>query len=151
MTPAFQRWLRGMPSCLSVPTWSAHADWPNMSSDESSETPIPPWRNQSLWPITIAETVEGLSERRSGAKQQYEALLNEHAIGCAMLMNEFEEMKGMKTEEFEAKEQGWKTAIEDLFPLLQWREEQVITKWKRILDIEEMRNRIFNLNLKAAR
>ena len=30
------------------PKWSAHADWPNMSED-SSTTPIPPWRDKSLW------------------------------------------------------------------------------------------------------
>ena len=33
------------------PKWSAHADWLDMS-DESSATPIPPWRDKSLWRIT---------------------------------------------------------------------------------------------------
>ena len=33
------------------PEWSAHADWPCMSGDGSSTTPIPPWRDQSLWRI----------------------------------------------------------------------------------------------------
>ena len=33
------------------PKWSAHADWPNLSED-SSATPIPPWRDKSLWRIT---------------------------------------------------------------------------------------------------
>ena len=34
------------------PKWSAHADWPCTSGDESSTTPISPWRDKSVWRIT---------------------------------------------------------------------------------------------------
>ena len=36
------------------PQWSAHADWPNMS-DESSATPIPPWRDKSRLRLTTKD------------------------------------------------------------------------------------------------
>ena len=50
------------------PKWSAHADWPNFSED-SSATPIPPWRDKSLWRTTTTKTVEGLmSETKSGSQ-----------------------------------------------------------------------------------
>ena len=54
--------------------------------DESFTTPIPSWRDKSLWPITTTKTVEGLlSEQPSrGVKQkfesQYQALLKKHAM-----------------------------------------------------------------------
>ena len=79
--------------------WSAHADWSAKSdwSDDSSTTPIPPWRNKSLWRITT-QTVEGLSEQpSSGGKQtfenQHEALLKKHAMEFSKLMKECEETK----------------------------------------------------------
>ena len=54
--------------------------------DESFTTPIPSWRDKSLWRITTTKTVEGLlSEQPSrGVKQkfesQYQALLKKHAM-----------------------------------------------------------------------
>ena len=42
---------------VAKPKWSAHADWPDLSED-SSTTPIPPWRDKSLWRITTTKTVE---------------------------------------------------------------------------------------------
>ena len=58
------------------PKWSAHADWPSMSGDESSATPIPPWRDKSLWRIITTKTVEGLmsEEPSRGVKQKFEGL-----------------------------------------------------------------------------
>ena len=45
------------------PKLSAHAEWPNMSGDEFSATPIKPWRDKSLWRITTRKTIEGLSDQ----------------------------------------------------------------------------------------
>ena len=73
------------------PKWSANVDWPNMSED-SSATPIPPWRDKSLWRITTTKTVEGLmSEQPSrGVKQKfeglYDALSRKHAVEHARLI-----------------------------------------------------------------
>ena len=89
------------------PNWSAHADWPNMSGDESFTTTMPPLRDHTLWRITTTRTVEGLSEQpRCGVMQQYEALLKKHAIEYTKLISEYVEMKGVKSEEFEAKDKG---------------------------------------------
>ena len=80
------------------PMWSAHhADWRSMS-DKSSATPIPPWRDKSLWRTMTTKTVEGLmSEQPScGVKQKfeglYEALSKKHAMEYARLLKEYEEM-----------------------------------------------------------
>ena len=78
------------------PKWSAHADWPNLSED-SSATPIPPWRDKSLWRIITTKTVEGLlSEQPSqGVKEKfeglYEALSRKHAMEYARLTKEYKE------------------------------------------------------------
>ena len=104
------------------PKWNAHADWSDMSGDESSASTIPPWRKQSLWRITTTETVEGLSEQpKCGVKQQYEALLKKHAIEYTKLIKEYENMEAAgneKNEEFEAKEKRWKKTIEEIFSLM---------------------------------
>ena len=57
------------------PKLSAHIAWPNMS-EESSATPIPPWRDKSLWRITTTKTVEGLMSEQPnrGVKQKFEGL-----------------------------------------------------------------------------
>ena len=74
------------------PEWSAHAEWPSMSGDESSATPFPPWRDKSLWRITTTKTVEGLmsEEPSRGGKQifegLYEALSKKHAVESARLI-----------------------------------------------------------------
>ena len=69
------------------PNSCAHADWPKMSGDESFTTTMPPWRDHTLWRITTTRTVEGLSEQpRCGVMQQYEALLNKHAIEYTKLI-----------------------------------------------------------------
>ena len=71
--------------------WSAHADWPNTSED-SSATPPPPWRDKSLWRNTTTKTVEGLmSEQPSQRVKQkfdglYEALSRKHAMEYARLI-----------------------------------------------------------------
>ena len=96
------------------PKWSAHADWSAYAdwSDDSFATPIPPWRNKSIWRITATKTVEGLmsEQPRSGVTQtlenQHEALLKKHAMEFSKLMKEFEEMKASgngKNEECEEK------------------------------------------------
>ena len=58
------------------PKWSAHADLPYLGNDESSTTPIPPWRDKSLWLITTTRTVGGLllEEPSRGVKQKLEEL-----------------------------------------------------------------------------
>ena len=56
---------------VAEPTWSAHADWPNVSGDESSTTPIPPWRNQSIWRITTTKTVEGQDAESSSSTKLF--------------------------------------------------------------------------------
>ena len=66
------------------PNWCAHADWPNMSGDESFTTTMPPWRDHTLWRITTTRTVEGPT---CGVMQQYEALLKKHAIEYTKLTN----------------------------------------------------------------
>ena len=81
----------------------------------------------SLWPITTTKTVEELSEPRSGAKQQYEALLKKHAIEYTMLMNEYDEMKRVKTE-FETMEKDGEGSLRRCLPSCsRWRSEQVFT------------------------
>ena len=101
------------------PNWCVHAVWPNMSGDESSTTTMPPWRDQSPWWITTTRTVEGLSaQQRCGVMQQYEALLKKHAIEYTKLIKEYVEMKGVKSEEFEAKAKEWKNMIEEIFSLM---------------------------------
>ena len=79
------------------PRWSAHADWLDLS-EESSATPIPPWRDKSLWRITATKTVEGLLSDQSnqGVKHKfqglYEALSRKHAMEYARLTKDYEEM-----------------------------------------------------------
>ena len=74
--------------------WRAHTDWSNPSGDESAASTVPHWRNQSLWRITTTKTVEGLSDQpKCGVKQQYEALLETHAIEYTKLMKEYEDWK----------------------------------------------------------
>ena len=70
------------------PKWSAHVDRPDLSED-SSTTPIPLWRDKSLWRITTTKTVEGLlsDQFNQGVKQKfqglYEALSRKHAMEYA--------------------------------------------------------------------
>ena len=108
------------------PKWSAHhADWPSMS-DESSATPIPPWRDKSLWRITTRKTVEGLlSEQPSrGVKQKfvglYEALSKKHAMEYARLFNKFEEMTRLSGKKEQIKKKwhrikGWTARLKRFF------------------------------------
>ena len=66
-------------------------------SEDSSATPIPPWRDKSFRRSTTTKTVEGLmSEQPSqGVKQKFEglkeALSRKHAMEYARLMIEYEE------------------------------------------------------------
>ena len=84
------------------PRWSVHADWSNMSDDESSTSTIPPWRNQSLCRITTTKTFEGLSEQpKCGVKKQYESLVKKHAIEYTELMKECEDVKAAGNEKNE--------------------------------------------------
>ena len=109
------------------PKWSAHADWPNMS-EESSATPIPPWRDKLLWRITTTKTVEGLmSEQPSrGVKQNfegfYEALSRNHAMEYARLIKEYEEvarLPGKETnKENAAKDQELNRKFEEILSLM---------------------------------
>ena len=70
------------------PKWNAHAAWPDLSED-SSTTPIQPWRDKSLWRITSTKTVERLlsDQLNQGVKQKfqglYEALSRKHAMDYA--------------------------------------------------------------------
>ena len=67
-------------------------------SEESSATPIPPWRDKSLWRTTTTKTVERLmSEQPSrGVKQKfeglYEAFARKHAMEYARLVKEYEDI-----------------------------------------------------------
>ena len=90
------------------PKWSAHADGPCMSGDESSTTPDPPWRDKSLWRITTTKTMEGLlpEEPNRGVKQKFEglceALTKKHAMEY-----ESKSLENGSNEEDEVKDKGW--------------------------------------------
>ena len=65
---------------------------------EDSSTPIPLWRDRSLWRITTTKTVEGLlpDQPHQGVKQKflglYAALPRKHAMENARLTKDYEEM-----------------------------------------------------------
>ena len=109
------------------PQWSAHADWPNMS-DESSAIPIPPWRDKSPLANCDKKKVEGrMSEEPSrGVKQKfeglYEALSKKHAVECARLIREYEEMTRLSGKEANkedvSKDQGLHDKIEDILAFM---------------------------------
>ena len=66
-------------------------------SEDSSATPIPPWRDKSLSRITTTKTDGLMSHQPSqGVKQKFEglfeALSRKHAMEYAVLIEEYEEM-----------------------------------------------------------
>ena len=85
------------------PKWAAHADHPSLASGETPLTPIPPWRDRSLWRITTTNTVEGMmskmvhhglkTESKRRIEDVYEKLTKKHAMVFARLLKEYEEVK----------------------------------------------------------
>ena len=135
--------------------WSAFANWSNLS-ENSSATPISPWRDKSLWRITTTKTVEGLmSEQPSrGVTQkfesQYEPLAKKHAMEYSKLIKEFEEMKTSVSgvnEEDEAKEKGWMNKIEEILSLMK-QFTGGINEQKVIANLEEGQKRSLTMSRK---
>ena len=58
------------------PKWAAHADLARWNCEETPMTPLPVWRDKSLWRITTTKTVEGVlcEEPSRGVKKKIEGL-----------------------------------------------------------------------------
>ena len=104
--------------------WSAHADWPDLSED-SSTTPIPPWRDKSIWRITTTKTVAGLlsDQPNQGAKHKfqgmYEALSRKHAMEYARLTKDYEEMtRASEKEEEVTKDEELHRKMEEMLSMM---------------------------------
>ena len=96
-------------------------------SDESSATPIPPWREKSRWRITTKNVEGRMSEEPSrGVKQKfeglYEAASKKHGVEYARLIREYEEMTRPSGKEANkedvSKDQGLHDKIEDILSLM---------------------------------
>ena len=107
------------------PKWSAHADLPKLSED-SSTTPIPPWRDKSLWRITTTKTVGGLlsDQPNQGVKQKfqglYEAMSRKHAMEYARLTKDYEDMARASEKEEEeevTKDEELHRKMEEMLPM----------------------------------
>ena len=108
------------------PKWSAHADWPN-TSDESSATPIPPWRDKSRWRVTTKNVEGRMSEEPSrGIKQKFEGLYvassKKLGVEYARLIREYVEMRRLSGKEANkedvSKDQGLNDKIEEILSLM---------------------------------